>query len=258
MAGNFWGASLSGFSCNSFLADFLQRFKYPQFPNPICGHVGFRPTDYSWCGCEHWRSSGSVLHLQNVSRRTGHIRAGAEAFFIEEKREHAHQLCEQVYKKWLAVEIVVHQSAEGIFLKDFEFQIDWKKGRTRFGKREVILRERKPSYYAFQHLETGYPLVYNAIADLSAAGQHYVDLAAKSVPKIKDMLSKEVKQRMTLSETITNYLGDSYNLNLLCREMLEHFFKNEDMSFLSSILYAGPTKGYWEIGLGREILSPHN
>jgi hypothetical protein len=214
---------------------------------------------YSQHLCQCRRASRSLLHVQTISSRTGYLRARAEAFFIEQKREHGRQLCEQVMRGWTQLAPKVSVDCEWITLPNFNLQFDWKTGPSSWVKGKVVLRERTIAYYAYQHLLSGYTMQHNSLKAMTSAARAYHDIAKDNVPKIRAQLASEVESRMRLSDKITDYLGDSYNLNLLCAIIAEHVLFKTSLSFLDVSSYVPIThKEFWELRLdGRtdQILS---
>jgi len=204
--------------------------------------------------CQRGRNSRGLFHLQFGPSRTGFFQARAFFREREEKREHGQKVCERVYKKWPNVKIKLVGPFQKAYLTDIEFDVDWKKGHSKSG--EVILEERKPEYYGYQHLESGYKPALNAIAELARTIKSYDNTADRNGSEIKDALAKQVKKRMTLSEKITDFFGDSYDLEFLCQKTIERVLLETDLSFLNKDDYVGPTaQGYWTLSLDGRILS---
>jgi hypothetical protein len=151
-------------------------------------------------------------------------------------------------KGWAQLSPKVSVDCQLITLPNFQLQMDWKKGPLSWVRGEVVLRERTVPYYAYQHLLSGYPLQRNSLDAMTSCARAYHKIAKDNVPEIKAWLTTEVQKRMRLSSTITDYLGDSYNLNLLCAVIIEHVLFNTSLSSLNASNYT-PTvhDDFWEL-----------
>lgn len=184
----------------------------------------------------------------------GRILARERAFFLADKREHGRQLCEQVFRKWPKLRIESSHSFDKIAIPDLNLRMKWETGRNWYG--EVILRERTPEYYGYQHLVSGYQPVFHSLERLIASLDGYHSIASKNVPVIRAALAEEVRKGMTLAGTITDYLGDSYNLELLCSKTIERVVIGTPMLFFDAEYSAVPDhQGFWELKIGQEVLS---
>lgn len=198
--------------------DFRWTPSYQQFGR--LGHDGHRG---GFAGRLYAFLAGSTA--RNIFRR--------RAFFIERKEKHGLELV-FAFEKWLEDEIKFSDNYDSVDLAVMHVSttLGAKPAHYTTLSGEVIAKERTYGDYAFQHIMTGYPEIFNSWHVLANSANIYAGWAKSTFPRIKQDLETAIRRFLPNLHLGPLDTEDYCDLDALLTKFIECKLRYDTLDFL--------------------------
>jgi hypothetical protein len=174
-----------------------------------------------------------VVFTLSLRAQRREISSGEERFFVERKERHGLELV-SVFEKWLEDEITFSDNYDSLDLAVMHVSttLQVKPAHYTTLSGEVIAKERTYGDYAFQHIMTGYPEIFNSWHVLTNSANMYADWTKSTFPRIKQDLETAIRHALPTLRLGPSDTEDYCNLDVLLTKFIECKLRYDTPDFL--------------------------
>lgn len=174
-----------------------------------------------------------VVFTLSLQAQRREISSGEERFLVERKEKHGLELV-FAFEKWLDDEIRFSDNYDSLDLAVMHVSttLQAKPAHYTTLSGEVIAKERTYGDYAFQHIMTGYPEIFNSWHALTNSANMYADWTKSTFPRIKQDLETTIRHALPKLRLGPLDTEDYCDLDVLLTKFIECKLKYDTLDFL--------------------------